>query len=176
MSLAELKADAKLLREHLSTQDPKQLDMQHELVENVLPLIEGLIEKIQKGLEVEVAELAEAVDALIDGDGDMLHPETAAKFVAVLEVGKLIAKELEGAMPKLDDMAKKRVRKLVKAFSQGAEVLMEVLQEITMPLDPEPVEQAEPEADAQTGEFDEVAAAVDGNYDDDDAIIGGEAG
>lgn len=167
MALAELKADAKLLRERLTKLNPSQLDVKHELTENIVPLFEGLIEALQEGLEADVSDIGEAVDELIDQSGDVLHPETSQKVLAVLEVGQLLANELEAVMAKLDDMAKKRVKQTIKAYRQGVEVLTEIVTEITMPLDDEedeedeeaPAEGESPDEDDDDGK---IIAAADG--------------
>ncbi len=171
MGLSELRADARLVRERISKLSASQLDVKAELIDNVLPLFEGLCDAIQEGVETEVAELANAVDEMMDLAEDVLHPETSAQIVAVIEVGKLLANELEQLLPKLDDVGKKRVRAQVHAYRQGAEIVGDLITEITLIEDPEdPAAAATPEAAGETeGEVDE---GEDEDGEDDLADVG----
>lgn len=166
MGLQELKADAKLLREgYAALKDSSTLDPKHELAENILPLFEGLCDAIQElndELADEVADQGEALDELVDQTGDVLHPETSTKILGVIEIGKVIAHELEALLAKGDDVTKKRVRALIKTYRQGAEVINEIIAEITMPLDPE-----EP-GDMPPGEVKPGEGDPDGDEDDED--------
>lgn len=160
MGLAEVKADAKLLRERLISIDSAKLDVRLELADNIVPLFEGLVEALQEGLEAEVegleaevADLGEAFDELISGE--KIHAETAGKIVGVLEIGKLLANELDAVLAKFDDVGKKRVRALVKAYRQGAEVIGEIITEITMPVDDEDEEDGDPGDKSNTDDNEE---------------------
>jgi hypothetical protein len=177
MGLAELKADAKLLREQYA-QGEGDMDMRRELADNVLPLLMQILDGvIANDAEVrdEVADLGEAVDDLIDDTGDVLHPETTTKIVGVIEIGKLLAGELAALVvakdangkPKLDDLTRKRVAELVKTYRQGAEVVSAMLVEITMPVEPSTDTAEEPEDDE--GDEDE-----EDNEEDDDELEGDE--
>jgi hypothetical protein len=129
MGLAELKADAKLLRE----QNPAHAD--------IYAMFEGMIEAAEE-TDAVVEDLSDAVDELIDQNGDVLHPETAAKVIGLVELGKLLAKELDAALVKFkfDDLSKKRIRQMVKAYRAGAEIVGEIIAEVTLPIEPEPEE------------------------------------
>jgi hypothetical protein len=173
MGFAELRSDAKQLRERLAKLALNKLDAKHELVENVLPLVEAVMEAVEERLaavEEEVADLGEAIDVLIDQDGDVLHAETAAKFAAVLEVGKLMAVELEAAIGKLDDGAQKRAKKLIVAYRQGVAAVTEIITEITLPMDEEEEEEGDEDADV-TGNV--HGGPSDEDLDDDEAAAEG---
>jgi len=148
MGLAELKADAVLLRERFAkmsgTDEGKNVDLAFELAENILPMFEGLVDAINEEIVEEVADLGEAVDELVDQSGDVLHPETAVRILQVFEMGSMLANELEKMFPKLDEISRKRVKQAVKAYRQGAQVIGEVIAEITMPVDPDEPDDAEP--------------------------------
>jgi hypothetical protein len=135
MGLQELRADATLVRERLAKLDPDKINYKSELCDNLLPLFEGLIDAIGEEVLEPQAEIEEALDDLIDQASDVLHPETAAKIAGVIEYGKLLAAELEALMPSLDDIGKKRVRTIVKTYRQGAEVVGQMIIEMTVPED-----------------------------------------
>ncbi len=150
MGLPELRADVKLLRDQYA-QGTDALDLRRELSENLLPLLTSILEGIAEEhgkLADEVVDLGEAVDDMMDDTGDVLHPETTTKIVGLIEAGKLLANELGALLPKLDDVAKRRVAQIVKTYKQGAEVVLAMLVEITMPVDAEDVA-------AQAGDDDE---------------------
>lgn len=180
MGFAELKADAKLLREgYQALKDSSTLDARYELAENILPLFEGLCDAVDEKLadvEEEIADQGEALDELIDQSSDVLHPETATKILGVFEIGKLLANELERAIAKGDDVTKKRVRELIKTYRQGAEVMSEVITEITMPIEPDdPEEVGEPGEKPTPGKPDEGddEDETDDDEKDDNDIVGG---
>lgn len=165
MGLAEVKADTKVVRDQLLKLVGEQLTpeaLKHELTENVLPLFEGLVDAVTEELTDiadEVADQGDALDTLIDASGDVLHPESAAKIVGLAEVGKALADELEKLLPKADDLQKKRLRQLVKSYRQGAEVVIAMVNEITLEDDDEDDEAVE--APPPAGELDPAANAND---------------
>lgn len=139
MALADLKNDAAQHRERLAKMKldgmlPEKFAavMRAELVENVLPLFEALVESIEEEVQVQVDELGQAVDELIDQSEDVLHPETTAQIVAVLEVGKLLASELERAIAGLSPGEQKRATDLITAYRQSAPLVEGILAQITL--------------------------------------------
>lgn len=168
MGLPEVRAEIKILRDQYAAGGDDALDARRELAENVLPLLDLLAEAIAKDhdeLRDEVGDLGEAVDDMIDDTGDVLTPETTTKIASVLEAGKMLCKELVALLPKADDVGKKRIAALVKAYRTGTEVVLGILTEITVPVEPEDEGQAaqgEPESDEEDEEDDE------GEDDDDD--------
>lgn len=145
MALADLKADLASHRERLSKlkldgMAPEKFAavMKMELVENVFPLFEALVESIEDEVMVQVDELGQAVDELIDQSEDVLHPETAAQFLGVLEVGRLLAKELEDALGRLreleadDEVSRKRGMDLILAYRQAHPLVEGMINQITL--------------------------------------------
>lgn len=137
MGLDEVKADCRLVREQLMKLTGEALTIEaikHELTENLLPLFEGFIDATVEELDemsTDVADQGEALDALMDGTGDMLQPETGAKLIGFIELSKAVAAELTALLPKVDDLAKKRVRVLLKNFDQAVTLVTNVVTEIT---------------------------------------------
>lgn len=168
MGLAEVKADVQLAREQLLKLPLDKFNAKQELTENVLPLFESICTAIEEEfgeLAEELADQGEAIDELIDQSGDVLHPDTTAKIIGVFEVGKALAAELEQALPKLDDLAKKRIRQIIKTYRQGVQVVSNELAEIT--LTPEELEEraaaaanadSEPAPDGEPAQSDDATA------------------
>lgn len=139
MGLAEFKADAKLARERILGLTNSEIDLKHELTENILPLFEAMCDAIDEDVVADLDGLSDAVDELIDQAEDVLHPETAAKLMGVLELGKLLAKELQAVLPRCDEVTRKRGKALIKGYLQGFEVMKAEITEITIPDEPDEV-------------------------------------
>lgn len=151
MGLSELKADCKTQRQRLAKLSPGDIDARLELLDNILPLFEGLIDTIQDDVVSDVADLAGAVDELIDQSSDVLHPETTAKILGVFEVGKLICSELEAMIQGLDDVSKKRIVELTDGYREGVEIMTEVLAECTLDADQMDSDDEESDEDESEG-------------------------
>lgn len=144
------------------------LDLRRELVDNLLPLLMSMIDGSAKVEALEemgeaVADLEDAVDQLIDGSEEILHPESAIKIAGMIEIGKILANELEGMLKRVkvsDQNHLRRMRDAIAAFRQGSEVVEDLLEEITI----EPTE--EPEAAAQAP-GPHLASVPDPDADDD---------
>lgn len=153
--LAEAMADIQVVREQLiksgGSDETKFEPWRAELLNNILPLIEGIAAAAQQevnDLDDVIEDMGDALDEIIDNKGEVLMPETAAKIGGVLECGKLIADELEKVMGKLDDVAKRKSKELIKMYRQGVALIAKDLAEITIdPEQPQPAN-AEPGADA----------------------------
>jgi hypothetical protein len=172
MGLAELKADCKVHRDRLLRADLAGLDLaqltafvKSELAENLFPLLEGLVEAIQEDVCAPLDELDDAVDELIDQSEDVLHPETAAQIVGVIEVGKLLCNEMDMLLAALkDDVRRKRVREMVKAYRQAAEVVTELVVNMTLDDEDEPTKDGEKKPGAEP----EPDAGAEGESEDED--------
>lgn len=151
MGIAELKADAKIYLERLGTIEPDKLDLKTELRDNVIPLFQGLcqhVEQQEAEIALELADLADAVDELIDQSDEILHPETSAKIVGVVELGKIVAAELDSLTNMVtDDMRRRKLRAMIASYRQGAEIVIDMIQQMT--LDPEELEEGDEAAEAK---------------------------
>jgi len=151
MGIAELKADAKIYLERIGTIEPAKLDLKTELKENIIPLFQSLFdyeEERDDEVALELADLAEAVDELIDQSDEILHPETSAKIVGVVELGKIVAAELDGLSNMItDDMRRRKLRAMIASYRQGAEIVIDMIQKMT--LDPEEIEEGDEAAEAK---------------------------
>jgi hypothetical protein len=196
MGLAEVKADIKLARDQIA--NVSSLDeLKQQLLDNVLPLMEGMVEATNEGL-AEQAGLLDSVmtevEQLQDDNGDVLMPETLATILAVFDLGRQVATELEGLLKKADDVTKKRALGLIRAFRQQAIVVSEELAEITIAIELDDDAAAPDGALVAAGsqgvpiddddEDDEEDADVDDDDDDDDdddadendgKVVGGKA-
>jgi hypothetical protein len=171
MGLAELRADCKVHRDRLLRADLATLDhagliafVRSELADNLFPLLEGLVEAIQDDVVAHVDELDDAVDELIDQSEDVLHPETAAQIIGVFEIGKLLCNEMDVMLAALkDDVRRKRVREMVKAYRQSVEVATEAVVGMTL-------EAEEEEEEAKVGAAVPVAPGAEDDGDEDDGM------
>jgi hypothetical protein len=141
MGLAEVKADAKLHRERIEKMrakiaglpTEKQLELLlAELTENVFPMFESTVDAVIEDVASTVDDLAAAVDELIDQAEEVLHPETASKIISVLELGRLMAGELDAVAARSDDVSKKRLGELSHTYRQAAIILQTHLTSITL--------------------------------------------
>ncbi len=133
--LAEAVADIQVVREQLMAQLADG-DLKSLVLDNLLPLIEGIANGAQRDLaELDdiVEELGGAVDGLIEDTGEIIMPETAAKIAGVFQCGKLIADMLEKQIAKLDDLSKKKAKELIGMYRQGVALVVKDLEEITAP-------------------------------------------
>lgn len=146
MGFAEIADDAKATRERIAGLMNSEIDVKFELTENILPLFEAMCEAAAEQ-DAEIEGLGEAVDELIDQTEDVLHVETAAEIMKVLELGVLLATELEAVLPRVDDLKKKKIRALIKGYLVGKENVENIITEITVPDDAEPAEPAAPPAE-----------------------------
>ncbi len=147
MGLAELKADLKHAYENLQKSD--SVDIKTELAENLYPLLEGIVDAIREDMtevRAEVDELGEMVDDIAEGSSEVLFPETSGKIMGLLQVGAMLAAELDKALPKLDEVSKKRVRGLTKSYRHGVQIVGELIAEITMPIEEPPAQTEGPDA------------------------------
>jgi ABC-type transporter Mla subunit MlaD len=135
-TLADFRSDAKQLRERYATESTVEARL--ELADNVIPLLEGIMEALDAKFaehDEELDNLGEGLDELIDQSNDAIHPDTAEKIASVLEVGKMMADELEKNLKKLDDVTRKKVTQYITAYRSGADMLFQMLEEITIPDD-----------------------------------------
>lgn len=175
-ALAELLSDAKAMREGFAARSPNDaFDSRGELADNVMPLLEALIEAItadNKARDEEIDGIGEMVDQLVD-NAEVLQPETTTKIVAVLEVGKLLATELEALLPHASDVAKKRIQKQILAYRKGVDLeVLPHLAEITLDDDDEE-DQPMPIGDpVEVGDVDDEEDEGDEDEDEDESVGG----
>lgn len=139
MGLAETQADIKMARDQIAAVTTLD-ELKTQLLDNVLPLMDGIVDSTREEFarHGEVLQsVVDEVDTMVDESDDILQPETTGEILAVLELGKVLANELETLLKKADEITKKRVAPILKAYRQGAIVLGEKLAEITIPLEPE---------------------------------------
>lgn len=158
--LDRVTADVVIARKRLAKLDASKLDVKSELLDNLYPLFEGFVEATKKRFDMLEEDLNYVGEKLeeIEESGEQLHPETTQQIIEVFALGDLLATELEQIVPKLDDLAKKRVRQIVKSFRQGVVVVSQVLAEITIPLEPEDApkdEKVPPGEEEEGGELEE---------------------
>lgn len=183
MGLAEIKADSKLNRQRIAAIDFSKMDraalakfIKDELVENVWPFLEGLVEATQgemKAIDEAVGELDEAVEVLEQGgdDEEALHEETAQQILGVLTLGRQIAIEIGPVLAKggtLDEIKRKKIARMVKVFRQSVEVVAEVIVALTVKPEEEPADGAPAGEPGDEDDIEDDAAAVDGDDDEGD--------
>jgi hypothetical protein len=184
MSLAEVKADIQLARDQIAAASTID-ELKQQLTDNLFPLLEGFVDATNDGFG-EIGGVLDSHEEEIkrigdDGIEDVLFPETLGEILAVFDQGRQLATELENLMKKADELTKKRVNGLIKAYRKNALVTQEMLTEITIPLDPEdeePDQKAAPPTQKPAAD-DEDVDDEDEDDDEEDAEAeraGGEAG
>lgn len=129
--------------------------MQSQLLYNVAALLEGH----SKAVEEELSEVSEiladqgnALDELIDREGDYLQPEMASDLTATLVLGMFIADTISQEKIVLEDELKnKKLQDAMKMYRENTTILLEQIQAITTD-DEDEVEEDEDEeqTDADT--------------------------
>lgn len=180
MALQELKADITIVRDRLAAMSPSEIDIKQELTENILPLLAAMVDE-QEAAEAEIGDLGDTLDELVEQSGDALHPETATRIMEVVAMGLVFAKEMEAIFAKgrIDDLTKKRMKPVIKKFRTDAQVVAQIIAEITIPDDPEEEEEEseEEEEPMQAPGAADVEAESDGGEGDlDDDEIAAEEG
>lgn len=180
MGLPEVKADIQLAQQQLATATTIE-ELKQQLVDNIFPLLEGLVEATNDGFETRdlvIKSVVEEIDQLVDQDGDVLQPDTTLKITSVIFKGNQLAAELDNLLKKADEVTKKRVAGLLKAYRRDSIVVQELLAEITIPLDEEENEDVAKHEEDANDDDDDDDANVDANEDieavDDDGLAGGE--
>lgn len=137
MSLEDLQSDYLSNLEgakRLLAGDPGNPVLQH-LVNNLWPFQEAVLE--------EIAEQAEELDKVVDEAGDMLQPETAAPFAALIVLSARIADELDKRlMP-----SETELRGVLVELRKQAQEAAAILDEITVPPDALDAETQDDEGD-----------------------------
>lgn len=167
MGLAEIRADIQLAREQIAAVETAE-DLKAQLLNNVLPLMEGLVDGTRDEFtrrDEVLQAVIDDVDHLMDESDDVLQAETTAEILGVFEIGKLLANELETLVKKADEITKKRVTSLIKSFRQASIVMGEKLAEITIPIEVDDPDEQQPSSIPEAGG---AVAANDEEGDDDD--------
>src|SRR3990167_2371768 len=174
MGLDEIRADAVFNQKRIAGLDLEKLSrdklvdfVKTELAQNVYPLIDAVVEAVQKelgGLEEGLGELDEAVEILEqrdeEDDEDVLQPETAQQILGVLQLGRAITVAATPFLTKcvqVTDEKRKRLKNMIMAYSQGLEVVAEIIVAITVKPEPEDADQAE-DGDGEGVDEDQDAA------------------
>lgn len=164
MGLAEIRADIQLAREQIAAVETAE-DLKAQLLNNVLPLMEGLVDGTRDEFtrrDEVLQAVIDDVDHLMDESDDVLQAETTAEILGVFEIGKLLANELETLVKKADEITKKRVTALIKSFRQASIVMGEKLAEITIPIEADDLDE-QPSSGPEAG-----AVAANNEEDDED--------
>lgn len=109
--LGRVVADLHLLISNLKKND--KADIRQELVFNTYPAMIALAEQI--------GEIDDAIQELVDQQESYLQPALAGLIETALAIGRELATEIS-KLAISDDLAKKRIADLVKAYSQSAEM------------------------------------------------------
>ena len=171
MGLIEATADIDVARDAITTATTLE-ELKQQLADNLFPVIKGIAEATANELvaftEV-IKTITDDIDDLREGEGELLYPETTQKINSVLDTGATIANELEAILAKTDQVTRKRCKALIESYRQGKNVVIDALVSITMPVDPEEVD------DDASGPIVLHADDLDDNDDDDDDAEEGEA-
>jgi hypothetical protein len=150
--------------------------MQSQLLYNVAALLEGH----SKAVEEELSEVSEiladqgnALDELIDREGDYLQPEMASDLTATLVLGMFIADTISQEKIVLEDELKnKKLQDAMKLYRENTTILLEQIQAITADDEDEDEEQT----DADTTDDGDIAPIIHGESGDPEIHDGGGEG
>ena len=169
MSVQQLRADLEAHRSRISKlavrgQSPDQLAavVRVELSENVYPLLDAVLELLERDVLEPLADVGAAVDELIDQADEVIHGGTADAVYEALGAGDDVAKLLEAAVAEADDVTRQRATAAVEKFRRLAGEAVAVLTNITLEpqADGAGEEQADGGSDAQ-GEGEAPAEGAD---------------
>lgn len=145
MSLEDLQNDYRSnlsAAQKLLQADPENPLLRH-VVNNLWPFQEAMLE--------EIAEQAEELDKVVDEAGDMLQPETAAPFAALIVLATKVADELDKRlMP-----SETELRGVLVELRKQAVEASEILDEIVVPPDALDDETQDAEGDDDDDDDDE---------------------
>lgn len=124
MSMESLRADLKSNLAELAAMDPMITttpDLLKHLKGTLWPFLESLTD--------ETADIDECVGDMVDGADDILQPETAATFAAVLAGGVTIAAALKARITR---EAEPQLWKVIAEYEKNCKSAEEILQEIVV--------------------------------------------
>lgn len=124
------------LREELNKMQKRagsavHLDTKPELVNNVYPLIESLIDSIEQRFD----EIEDIITDFVDETGSIIQEGLAKDVLTVFELGGQLCEVLQSLQ--LDEVTKKRVADLIGVYSQVATATAQAVMEATVSLEEE---------------------------------------
>jgi hypothetical protein len=125
MSLDTLKEDLKLNLAELAKMTPElttPAEIVNHLKDTLWPTIEALVD--------ELAEVDDCVADMIQGAEDILQPETAAVFTAIVAASKVVAEGLKTRMAAANENnppLAKVISELEKNLAEGEALLREIV-------------------------------------------------
>lgn len=172
MSLETLRADvaahrARIARLAVRGQSPDQLAavMRVELAENLYPLLEVLLEVVERDVVEPLTDVSAAVDELIDQSDEILHPATTSAILAAFAAGETVARILEAATAQATGPDSEVARRAVEEYRALTSTLVAHLASITLePAEDEPLDDADNDDAA-----DDAADDEQDEQEDDDA-------
>lgn len=172
MNLQDLKADTKLHRDRLLEAKLEDVPeavrdlVRAELANNVWPWLEAMVDMI----DGELGDLNEALDELIDNADSVLQAQASAQLASTLQLFQAFVKETGPLVDEMgDELKQKRLKELGKTCLRQYEISIELLRDITVDVEGEPVEDGQTGGETDDGETEDEPDKTEDDQSDDDA-------
>jgi hypothetical protein len=180
--LSQLKADAMMVREQIAAMDPASFATVEELAkfvkdtltQNVVPMFESTVEAVLDDIGTEVDRLGDEFETYIQESGDQLSEEAARGIVGVFQQGLIVAKMLEEALPKLDDLKRKKAKQAIHTYKSIELAMREFVQSIVIEDEPEDDDESAEPGEAAAGDAEPDEGEAEPDDDQAPAAPGGE--
>ncbi len=131
--MRQLKADLSMISDGVKRSDVP--DAIKALFGEVIAWNEAALEHTGE-LDARLEEADAALTELIEGEGEMIGPDTAASFVSLIEHSRLLCHAVSALLEgqhgvSIDEMTKKRFGQLITNTAQACAVGSQIIQELT---------------------------------------------
>jgi hypothetical protein len=99
-------------------------DVTKELRFNVYPSMIALAEQI--------AEVDDVIQEVVEQQDSYVQPDLAAQILSTVAAAGMLAEEVKRALPALDDLTRKKLLDLIRAFEHSAEITVTHVAEATV--------------------------------------------
>jgi len=135
MSLQEMKADLKLLRQRVEKM-PLDNTMRTLVNEELVGIVEGVIEETLEAMSRlgnQVQENTDMIVSMIEDTDDLIQPALSAQIINTLQIGMAICELLENEEnPIANDLTAKRLKDAIHAYKRQAIATTEAVLEVTL--------------------------------------------
>lgn len=163
--MRQLKADLSMISDGVKRADVP--DVVKTLFGEMIAWNEAALEHTAE-LDSRLEEADAALTELIDGEGEMISPDTAASFVSLVEHSQLLCHAVSALLEgqhgvSIDEMTKKRFSQLIANTAQACAVSGQIIQELTTDEDGDDAEESD------DGDGDDGLGDGDGDAAEDEA-------
>ncbi len=153
MSLETLRNELNKMQKRASS--AVHLDTKPELVNNIYPLIESLIDSVEQRFD----EIEDIITDFVDETGSIIQEGLAKDVLTVFELGGQLAEVLQSLQ--LDEVTKKRVADLIGVYSQVATATAQAVMEATVSLEDDSEDDDEDDSEEDEDDEDDTEDSED---------------